>query len=235
MIRATLACQPAVPRDRERPRHRAPRREHVAEDGIRRRGEVPLPAHEQQREARRQHTHERQVRGPHALAQEPRRQRHYEQRVCRLEEYGIGGRRQLVGEHEQQARGRVGQADEPHAPAPPAARFGDQRDDREHRHERAHRRDLPRAETAPFDGHPRRGEAYGGEHELHAGLQGRLARSQSRAMVAISRCSTSARALSRRISASEMRPASWASAAATPEYRVIAACRITGAASYGGK
>src|SRR5205085_5105283 len=65
--------------------------------------------------------------------------------------------------------------------------------------------------------------------------QGNRSASQSRAISAISRCATSANALRRRISASEIFPPSSASAAATLGYRSNTALRITGAAWYGGK
>src|SRR5438876_660280 len=68
-----------------------------------------------------------------------------------------------------------------------------------------------------------------------ARAHGTFRASQSRATVAMSSCATSASALSRRISASEILPASGASAAATSGWRASSAARTTGAASYGGK
>ena len=75
----------------------------------------------------------------------------------------------------------------------------------------------------------------GGFKDVILFVHGRGAWSQSRAIPAMSLCSTSARALSRRISASVIRPASSASAVPTSGCASSTACRITGAASYGGK
>jgi len=120
-----------------------------------------LTADEKQHHAGEQHRHEDQLPQSDLLAQQPRPEEEDVEWRGALEEDGVGGRGELVGEHEENHGRGIGEGNQPRStvPRPPGRRQEQQ--DGERGDTRSKARDLPTGERTRLDRSPPGGEQDG--------------------------------------------------------------------------